>query len=105
MVKAGQILFTLDKREYEANLMQAQAQMAKAEADLAQAREKSTVEVAQANVQIATAHLNKADQDVNRLKPLAALKAVPQQDYDDALAAQLAARADVEARQAGTQYQ
>jgi membrane fusion protein (multidrug efflux system) len=101
MVKAGQILFTLDKREYEANLMQAQAQMAKAEADLAQAREKSTVEVAQANVQIATAHLNKADQDVNRLKPLAALKAVPQQDYDDALAAQLAARADVEARQAG----
>ena len=100
LVKSGQVLFTLDKREYEAQLMQAQAQMARAEADLAQATEKSTVDVAQANLQIAMAQLNKADQDVNRLKPLAALKAVPQQDYDDALALQQAARADVEARTA-----
>ena len=99
LVKAGQVLFTLDKREYEAQLLQAQAQLARAEADLAQAREKSVVEVAQANVQIAMAQLNKADQDVNRLKPLAALKAVPQQDYDDALARQQAAKADVEGRQ------
>ena len=44
MVKAGQVLFTLDKREYEAQLMQAQAQLARAEADLAQAQEKSVVE-------------------------------------------------------------
>ena len=99
MVKAGQVLFTLDKREYEAQLMQAQAQMARAEADLAQAREKSVVEMAQANLQIAMAQLNKTDQDVKRLKPLAKLKAVPQQDYDDALAAQQAAKADVEGRQ------
>jgi membrane fusion protein (multidrug efflux system) len=34
------------------------------------------------------------------LKPLAALQAVPQQDYDDALAAQQAAQANLEARQA-----
>ena len=100
MVKAGQALFTLDKREYEAQLMQAEAQLARATADLTQAREKSTVEIAQANLQIARAQLNKTDQDVNRLKPLAALKAVPQQDYDDALAAQQAARAEVEAKQA-----
>ena len=100
IVKAGQILFTLDKREYEAQLLQAQAQLARAQADLAQAQEKSVVEVAQANLQIATAQLNKADQDVNRLKPLAQLKAVPQQDYDDALAAQQAARADVGGREA-----
>ena len=40
MVTAGQTLFTLDKREYEAQLLQAQAQLARAEADLAQAREK-----------------------------------------------------------------
>ena len=32
MVKAGQVLFTLDKREYEAQLMQAKAQLAKAQA-------------------------------------------------------------------------
>src|SRR3974377_1282941 len=35
MVQAGQVLFTLDKREYEAQLMQARAQLAKAKADLA----------------------------------------------------------------------
>jgi membrane fusion protein (multidrug efflux system) len=100
MVKAGQVLFTLDKREYEAQAMQAKAQLSKAEADLAQAREKSVVETAEANLQIALANLNKADQDVNRLKPLAEQRAVPQQDYDNALAAQRAAQAEVEGRRA-----
>ena len=100
MVKAGQVLFTLDKREYEAQLLQAQAQLAKAQADLTQAQEKSVVDVAYANMQIALAQLNKTDQDVKRLKPLAEVKAVPLQDYDNALAAQQAARADVEARKA-----
>lgn len=100
MVKKGQVLFTLDKREYEAQMQQARAQLAKAEADLAQAREKSVVDTANANLDIAVASLNKADQDVKRLKPLAEVKAVPQQDYDNALAAQQAARADVEGRKA-----
>jgi membrane fusion protein, multidrug efflux system len=100
MVKAGQVLFTLDKREYEAQMMQAKAQMAKAQADLAQAREKTVIDTAQANVDIALARLNKADQDVRRLKPLAEQKAVPQQDYDNALAEQQAARADVDGRKA-----
>ena len=100
MVKAGQVLFTLDKREFEAQLMQAKAQLAKAKSDLAQAQEKSLVETAQANLEVALARLNKTDQDVKRLKPLAARRAVPQQDYDDALAAQQAANADVEGRQA-----
>jgi membrane fusion protein (multidrug efflux system) len=100
MVQAGQLLFTLDKREYDAQLMQAKAQLAKAHADLAQAQERSTVDTAQANLQIALAQLNKTDQDVKRLKPLAEQKAVPQQDYDNALAAQLGAKADVEGRQA-----
>ena len=100
MVKAGQVLFTLDKREYEAQAMQAKAQLSKAEADLAQARDRSYTDTAAANLQIALAHLNKADQDVKRLKPLAEAQAVPQQDYDDALAAQTAGRADVEGRKA-----
>src|SRR6185369_5312102 len=99
MVKAGQLLFTLDKREYEAQLMQAKAQLAKAQADLAQAQEKSLVETAQANLQVSLARLSKADQDVARLKPLAQQKAVPQQDYDNALALQLGAKADVEGKQ------
>ncbi|HJZ98241.1 MAG TPA: efflux RND transporter periplasmic adaptor subunit [Candidatus Solibacter sp.] len=100
MVKAGQMLFSLDKREYEAQLMQAKAQLGKAQADLAQARERSLVETSEANLQIASAQLNKADQDVNRLKPLAEQRAVPQQDYDNAVAAQKAAQADVEGRRA-----
>lgn len=100
MVDAGQVLFTLDKREYEAQLMQAKAQLAKAQADLAQAQERTLVDTAQANVGIAMAQLNKTDQDVKRLKPLAEQRAVPQQDYDNALAAQQAARADLEGRQA-----
>jgi membrane fusion protein, multidrug efflux system len=98
MVKAGQVLFTLDKREYEAQLNQAKAQLAKANADLAQARERSTVDTAQANLQIAVAQLNKADTDVRRLKPLAEQQAVPQQDLDNALAFQQGAKADVEGR-------
>ncbi len=100
MVKAGQVLFTLDKREYEAQLMQAKAQLAKAQADLTQAQDRTVVAVAEANLNIALAQLNKTDQDVNRLKPLAALRAVPQQDYDNALAAQQGAKADVEGKQA-----
>ena len=98
MVTAGQVLFTLDKREYEAQLMQAKAQLAKAHSDLTQAQDRTVVDVAQANLQIVTAQLNKTDQDVNRLKPLAELRAVPRQDYDDALAAQQAAKADVEGK-------
>jgi len=100
MVKAGQVLFTLDKREYEAQLMRGRAQLAKAQADLTQAQDRTVVDVAQANLQIATAQLNKTNQDVNRLKPLAELRAVPKQDYDDALAAQQAANADVQGKQA-----
>jgi membrane fusion protein (multidrug efflux system) len=72
----------------------------RAEADLAQARERSNVQTAEAQLEIGVAHLNKADQDVNRLKPLAEAQAVPQQDYDDALARQKAARADLDAKKA-----
>jgi len=100
MVKAGQILFTLDPREYEAQLMQAKAQLAKGEADLALAQARTVVDTAEANLGIAKARLNKTDTDVRRLEPLAKQKAVPLQDYDHALAEQQAARADVEGREA-----
>jgi membrane fusion protein (multidrug efflux system) len=100
MVRKGQLLFTLDKREYEAQLQQAKAQLNKALVDLQQAKEKSVVQTAEANLEIARSQLNKADTDVRRLKPLAEQQAVPQQDYDNALASQRSARADVAARQA-----
>jgi len=100
MVQAGALLFTLDQREYDAQLQQAKAQLSKANADLVQAQDKTVVEVAEANLGIAAARLNKADQDVKRLKPLAEQRAVPQQDYDNALAEQQAAQADVTGRKA-----
>lgn len=100
IVRAGQTLFTLDAREYAAQLTQAKAQLAKAEADLTQAEQKTVVDVAQANLNISMARLNKANQDVKRLKPLAEQRAVPQQDFDNALAEQQGATADVEGKQA-----
>jgi membrane fusion protein, multidrug efflux system len=100
MVQAGQVMFTLDKREYEAQLMQAKAELAKAQADLAQAQDRTVVDTAEANLQITLAQLNKTDQDVKRLKPLAEIRAVPQQDYDNAVAAQRGAAADVEGKKA-----
>ena len=100
VVKKGQVLFTLDKRRYEADLQTAKAQLAKARADLELARDKVTVDVARAKVDQAKAQLGKADLDVNRLTPLAKEKAVPQQDLDDALVAQQVGRSDVEASQA-----
>jgi len=100
LVKKGQVLFTLDKRKYEADLETAKAQLAKDLADLELARDKVTVDVARAKVDQAKAELGKADLDVNRLTPLAKEKAVPQQDLDDALVSQQVARSDVEASQA-----
>lgn len=74
VVKKGQLLFTLDKREYETKLRQAKAQL-----------------------DVALARLGKAETDERRLRPLAERKAVPQQDYDNAAASLLAAKAAVEA--------
>jgi membrane fusion protein, multidrug efflux system len=72
IVKKDQLLFTLDKREYEAKLLQAKSQL-----EGAQAR------------------LGKAETDERRLKPLAERRAVPQQDYDNAAANLLSAQAAV----------
>ncbi len=99
-VKKGQVLFTLDKRKYEADLQTAKAQLAKAKADLEFAKDKVTVDMARAKVDQAKAQLGKADLDVNRLTPLAKEKAVPQQDLDNALVAQQVARSNVDASQA-----
>ena len=100
MVKKDQVLFTLDKREFEAQLKQGRAQLAKAQADLAFAKDQATVDTAKANLDVALAFLNKADTDVRRLKPLAEQRAVPQMDYDNALAGQQGARADVQSKKA-----
>jgi RND family efflux transporter MFP subunit len=99
-VKKGQVLFTLDKRKYEAELLTAKAQLAKAQADLQFAKENVTVLTAKAKLEQAKAELGKSDLDVNRLQPLAKERAVPQQDLDNALAQQKVAVANVDASKA-----
>ena len=99
-VRKGQLLFTIDKRPFQAALQSARALAAKAVADLAQAKQRTDVLQAQAELADAQAVLARADQDVARLAPLAKEKAVTEQDLDAAIAAQKSAKATVEARQA-----
>ncbi|MFL6259021.1 MAG: efflux RND transporter periplasmic adaptor subunit [Thermoanaerobaculia bacterium] len=76
-VRQGDLMFEIDPRQVQAQLQQAQG-------DLAQAQ----------------AQLSKAQQDVNRFRPLAAQKAVSQQELDNALSSAAAAKAVVDAKQA-----
>ena len=76
-VKKGQLLFTLDPRQYEAAVEQAKAQVGIADADLA-----------------------KATNDVNRDTPLAAQKAIAQRDLDTDLTNQEAMKSQLQAAKA-----
>ncbi len=99
-VRKGQLLFTIDKRPFQATLQSAKALATKAVSDLAQAQQRTDVLQAQAELADAQAVLSRADQDVARLAPLAKEKAVTEQDLDAAVAAQKSARATVDARKA-----
>ena len=83
-VRAGQVLYVLDLRPYEAEVERARGALAQATADIAQAE----------------ATLLKARQDVERLEPLVNEEAAPRQDLDNALAARQAGEATVAARKA-----
>lgn len=76
-VRQGDLMFEIDPRQVQAQLQQTQGDLAEAQAQL-----------------------SKAQQDVNRFRPLAAQKAVSQQELDNALAAQAAAKAVVDAKEA-----
>jgi membrane fusion protein (multidrug efflux system) len=76
-VHQGDLMFEIDARQVAAQVQQAQGDLAQAQAQLA-----------------------KAQQDVNRFRPLAAQKAVSQQELDNALSAAAAAKAVVDAKQA-----
>jgi membrane fusion protein (multidrug efflux system) len=83
-VRAGEILYKIDAAPYEAALGQAKASLATAEADL------GTAETMLPSLK------SRAD----RYKELVAIRAVGQQDYDDAAAALRQAQATVTARKA-----
>jgi membrane fusion protein (multidrug efflux system) len=96
MVSKGQMLFRIDPRHYEAAVQSARAGVEKAEADLEMAREQQHLVNAQSALRQAEANLLKCNQDVERLKPLAARRAAPQRDLDTAVAAQSSDGAAVE---------
>jgi membrane fusion protein (multidrug efflux system) len=73
-VKAGQILFVIDRQPYQAALAQAQATLAQAQAARAQ-----------------------AERDLERARPLSQLDALSQRELDAAIAAGAATKAQVEA--------
>lgn len=83
-VKKGQLLFQIDPRPFQAALDQAQGQLAQARAMLANA------EAVQGRTQL----------DVNRYTPLAKEQAASQQDLDNAIQNNLAAKATVETAKA-----
>jgi membrane fusion protein (multidrug efflux system) len=99
-VKKGQILFELDPRTYKAAVQAARAALSKAEADLVYAKQQFETQRAKAQLAQNEAQLVKAKQDVDRLRPLIKEDAVPQQDFDNAIAAQNVAQAQVDAARA-----
>ena len=99
-VKQGQTLFVLQREEYAAAVESARAQLAKAQADLTRARDTSVVDRARAQLDVRKAELGKAQQDVNRYRPLAEARAIPQQDLDTSLAQEKVTVANVEAANA-----
>jgi RND family efflux transporter MFP subunit len=72
-VKAGQLLFVIDQRTYKAALQDAKGQLAQAQAAS-----------------------EKAEKDVDRLRPLVAQDAAPEQDLDKAVAEAQYSRAAIE---------
>ena len=99
-VKKGALLFTIDKRPFEASVQSAKAALAKSESDLAQARQRTDVLQAQAQLADAQAVYSRAQQDLRRIEPLAKEKAVTELELDAAIAAEKSAKANVDARQA-----
>jgi membrane fusion protein, multidrug efflux system len=101
IVHAGDVLFVIEADQYKAALLAAQAGMLKAQADLKRARDQLSIDRAKADVASAQADLGKAQLDVRRLTPLAQQQAAPQQDLDNAIAAEKVAQARYAAAAAG----
>jgi len=98
LVSKGQLLFEIDPRPFRAALDQAKATLAQAEGQLAQAN--SQLLEAQAQVLRSEANQGRTQLDVNRYTPLAQARAVTEQELDNAMQANWAAKAEVEAAKA-----
>ncbi len=99
-VRAGQTLYVLDLRPYEAVVQQARGSLSQAEAELEFAQNQVSLLQAQANLASAEANLLKARQDYERLTPLVQADAASKQDLDSATASLKANEAGVRASKA-----
>jgi RND family efflux transporter MFP subunit len=98
-VRKGQLLFEIDPRPFQATLDQAKGELAKAQGELGQA----DAQLQQAEAQLAQSQANqgKTQMDVDRYTSLVKTGVITTQDYDNAVQANLAAKANVKATEAG----
>ncbi|MFY9570304.1 MAG: efflux RND transporter periplasmic adaptor subunit [Blastocatellia bacterium] len=94
-VRKGQLLFEIDPRPLQAALDQASGDLARAEGQVAQANG----QLLQSQAQLAQAEANqgKTQMDVDRFTRLVKSAVISQQDFDTAVQANLAAKAQVNA--------
>lgn len=100
-VKKDQLLFEIDPRPFQAAVDQALGQLAQANAQLAQA--KAQLQQSEAQVALAQANQVKSQLDEDRYIPLLKQQAITQQDLDNAVQNNLAAKAQVQAARAGVE--
>ena len=100
-VRKGQLLFEIDSRPFQAALDQAKGQLAQAKGQLAQAK----AQLAQAQAQLAQsmADQQRTQMDVDKYTPLAKQQAITQQEMDNAVQNNVAAKAKSEASKAGVE--
>jgi len=100
-VRKGQLLFEIDPRPLQATLDQAKGDLAKAEGQVAQANG----QLSQSQAQLAQAEANqgKTQMDVDRFTALVKSSVISQQDFDTAVQANLASKAQVKAAGAGVE--
>jgi RND family efflux transporter MFP subunit len=97
-VKQGQLLFQIDPRPFQAALDQAKGRVAQSEGQLEQAR--AQLVQAEAQVAVAEANQRRVQLDVDRYTPLAQAQAITQQDMDNAVQNNVAAKAQMQAARA-----
>lgn len=97
-VNKGQLLFEIDPRPFQAVVDQAEGQLAQATSQLAQA--KAQLLQAEAQVAVAEANQKRSQLDEDRYVPLMKDQAITQQDLDNAVQNNLAAKAQVQAARA-----
>jgi len=102
-VKAGQPLYVLDARPYQADVAKAKGDVAQAEAAAEFSKKQVALTQAEADLAQAEANLLKAKLDVERLEPLVKEDAAARQDLDNALAALQANQANVKAKTANVE--